>query len=77
MVASFWSHGVQLIEEDYARASVASSLEDAADVRLGLSDVHVQQFWTLDREEVERARGGDRLGYERLSCSGRAVQQDA
>ena len=68
---------VELVEEDDAGPGVARALEDAPHVRLGLADVHVEQFGPLDGEEVERARGRDRLGEERLARARRAIQQDA
>ena len=64
---------VELVEEDDAGPGVARALEDAAHVRLGLADVHVEQFGPLDGEKVERARGRDCLGEERLARARRAI----
>ena len=85
---------VHLVEEDDDRDTLgrllAGSLEDQADVALGLADVLVEQLRTLDVEEVRPTLGlagdlrdllgqgvGDRLGDQGLATSGRAVQQDA
>lgn len=76
MVASLWSHGIQLIKEDHTRACIPGSLEDPTDICLGLSDVHVQQLRALDREEVEGTGRSDGFGDKSLSRSGRAVQQN-
>ena len=67
---------VELVEEDDARARVARALEDAADVRFGLADVHVEQLGALDGEEVERARRRDRFGEQRLSGARGPVEQN-
>ena len=74
--AAFRRDRVELVEEDDAGARVARALEDAADVRFGLADVHVEQLGALDGEEVERARRRDRFGEQRLSGARRPVEQN-
>lgn len=86
--------GLHLVEEDDDGSALAglltSTLEDQADLPLGLADVLVQELGTLDVEEEALARGlsghlgdllgqrvGDGLGDERLAASRRPVEQDA
>lgn len=38
-----------------------------ADLALGLADVHVDELWTLDAQEVEGALRRHRFGHERLA----------
>ena len=86
--------GFHLVEEDDDGGALAGllpgTLEDEADVPLGLADVLVEELGALDVEEEALARGlagdlgdllgqrvGDGLGDERLAAAGRAVEQDA
>lgn len=86
--------GFHLVEEDDDGGTLArllpGTLEDEADVPLGLTDVLVEELGALDIEEVALPRGltgdlgdllgqrvGDGLGDERLAAAGRAVEQDA
>src|SRR5690606_37869732 len=86
--------GFHLVEEDDDGGTLArllpGTLEDQADVPLGLADVLVEELGALDIEEVALPRGlpgdlgdllgeriGDGLGDERLATAGRSVEQDA
>ena len=86
--------GVHLVEEHDDRVALfrllTGTLEDQADLALGLADVLVEELGALDVEEVGarlvvagllgdavRQRVRDRLGDERLAAAGRPVQQDA
>jgi hypothetical protein len=77
LVASLGRHGIQLVEEDDAGARVAGALEDAPHVGFGLTNVHVEQLWALDAEEVEAVLGGDGLCEQGLSRAGGTVEEDA
>src|SRR6478672_7473621 len=85
---------VHLVEEDDDRvalfALLTRTLEDQADLPLGLAHVLVEQLGALDVEEVRprrrvagllrdalRERVRDGLRDERLAATRRAVQQDA
>jgi hypothetical protein len=76
MRAALGRDRVQLVEKDDAGAGVARALEHATDVRLGLSDVHVQQFGAFDGKEVQRARGRDRLCEQGLARAWRSIKKD-
>ena len=51
-------------------------VEDFSDVGLGLTKPHSEQFGTLDGDEVRLALVGDRLGQERLTTTGWAVEKN-
>ena len=76
MRAALGRDGVELVEEDDAGPRVARALEDAPYVRLGLADVHVEQFGALDGEEVERARRSDCFGEQCLASARRPIEQN-
>lgn len=67
---------VELVKEHDDGRGRSGLVEHVADVRLGLSEPHGQQLGTLDRDKVRLALVRDRLGEQRLSRSGRAVEQD-
>jgi hypothetical protein len=76
LVTTLRRDGVELIEEDNAGPRVARPLEHTAHVRLRLSNVHVEQLWALDGEEVERELSRDGLCQQRLTRTGWTIEQD-
>mmetsp|Transcript_24491 Transcript_24491/g.55936 ORF Transcript_24491/g.55936 Transcript_24491/m.55936 type:complete len:382 (+) Transcript_24491:428-1573(+) len=67
--------GVHLVEEEDTGAGRARLVEEVADVGLGTSEPHVQQFWSFDGDEIGATFVGDGLGHEGLSASGRSVEE--
>ena len=76
LVSTFRCHRVQFIEEHNAGASVAGSLEDTPDVGFRLTNVHVEQLWALDTEEVERKLCSNGLCEEGFASSWGSVKKD-
>ena len=62
LISTLRRNGVQLVEEHDTRPCISRALKDAAHVRLGLTNVHVKQFWSFDGEEVDTELCSDCLG---------------
>jgi hypothetical protein len=76
LVSTLRCHRVQFIEEHNARPSVTGSLEDTPDVGFRFTNVHVEQLWALDTEEVERELCSDGLCEEGFASSRGSVEED-
>lgn len=61
LVSTLRSHGVQLVKKDRAWPGIARPLEHPSDVRLTLTDVHVEQLGSFHREKVQTELRSDRL----------------
>ena len=68
---------VEFVEEENAWGGGTGLVKNVAHVRLRLAEPHCQQLRPFDRDEVGLALTGDRLRQQRLSASGRPIEEDA
>ena len=75
--AAMAADGVDLVDEDDARARLLRLLEQVADARGADADEHLDEVRARDREERHAGLARGRAREQRLTGAGRAVEQDA
>mmetsp|Transcript_1727 Transcript_1727/g.4031 ORF Transcript_1727/g.4031 Transcript_1727/m.4031 type:complete len:777 (+) Transcript_1727:352-2682(+) len=68
--------GIQFIEKQDTRSGLSGLFKDITNIRLGFSKPHCQEFRSLDRNKVCLTFVGNSLCHERLTATGRSVEQD-
>jgi hypothetical protein len=76
LIATLGCDRVKLIEEDHAGPCVSSTLEDTPYIRFRFANVHVKQFRSFDREEVEAELRRDSFGKKRLARAWWTIEED-
>ena len=69
--------GVELVDEDDRRRSLARFVEELAHPRRAEADEHLDECGRALREEARTGLAGHSLGEQRLPRAGRAVEEDA
>ena len=75
--AAMAADGVDLVDEDDARARLLRLLEQVADARGADADEHLDEVRARDREERHPGLAGGRAGEQRLAGTGRPVEEHA
>mmetsp|Transcript_27468 Transcript_27468/g.69318 ORF Transcript_27468/g.69318 Transcript_27468/m.69318 type:complete len:314 (-) Transcript_27468:1522-2463(-) len=70
-----WGKRIQLVKKHHAGGCLCGPLEHLPHIPLALSDVHVDQLRSFDREERKATLGGHRLGKQRLAGTRGAKQK--
>ena len=75
--ATVAADGIDLVDEDDARAVALGLLEEIAHAAGADADKHLDELRAGDAEEGHARLAGDGLGHERLARAGRADEQHA
>ena len=75
--AALASHGVDFVDEDYARHAVLRLIEEVAHSRRAHTHEHLDEVRTADGEEGNVRLSGNGFRKQRLARSGRADEQHA